>query len=57
MAMGESSHANFSEIDGDLLDTYTFIRDGGWSFRVFNSFGLTEFPWLIELLFSNERLF
>jgi hypothetical protein len=41
MAMGESSHANFPEIDGDLLGTYTFICDGGWSFRVFNSFGLT----------------
>jgi len=40
--MGESSHANFPSIDGDLLGTHTFIRDSGWSYGVFNSFGLPD---------------
>ena len=43
MAMGESSDANFPEIYADLFGKRTFDnRDGGWSYEVFNSFGLPD---------------
>ncbi|MDA7433783.1 DUF642 domain-containing protein [Synechococcus sp. AH-601-P18] len=44
MAMGESSDANFPAIYADLFGNRTFDNSkGGWSYEVFNSFGLPDF--------------
>ncbi|MDA7434472.1 DUF4347 domain-containing protein [Synechococcus sp. AH-601-L23] len=44
MAMGESSDADFPAIYADLFRERTFDnRKGGWSYEVFNSFGLPDF--------------
>jgi hypothetical protein len=44
MAMGESSDANFPAIYADLFGNRTFDNSkGGWSYDVFNSFGLPDF--------------
>ncbi len=44
MAMGESSDANFPAIYADLFGERTFDNSkGGWSYEVFNSFGLPDF--------------
>ena len=44
IAMGESSDADFPAIYADLFGQRTFDnRDGGWTYEVFNSFGLPDF--------------
>ena len=44
MAMGDGSDANFPAIYADLFSNRTFDNsDGGWSYDVFNSFGLPDF--------------
>ena len=44
MAMGESSDADFPAIYADLFGERTFDNSkGGWSYEVFNSFGLPDF--------------
>jgi hypothetical protein len=44
MAMGDGSDANFPAIYADLFGNRTFDNStGGWSYDVFNSFGLPDF--------------